>query len=94
MDASNREMTTETEETSGAAVDALASGRDASGVPVHRGWAPLGGRHRWMEPFVLVVLATTGAHGYAITGELGEMAGRSMSVRCTGPSATSRRRGT
>jgi PadR family transcriptional regulator PadR len=73
MDASNREMTTETEETSGAAVDALASGRDASGVPVHRGWAPLGGRHRWMEPFVLVVLATTGAHGYAITGELGEM---------------------
>jgi PadR family transcriptional regulator PadR len=73
MDASNREMTTETEETTGAATDALASGRDASGVPVHRGWAPLGGRHRWMEPFVLVVLATTGAHGYAITGELGEM---------------------
>jgi DNA-binding PadR family transcriptional regulator len=33
----------------------------------------MGGRHRWMEPFVLVVLATTGAHGYAITGELEEM---------------------
>ena len=63
----------ETEETSGAASDALASDRDATGTPVHRGWAPLGGRHRWMEPFVLVVLATTGAHGYAITGELEEM---------------------
>ena len=66
-------VTTETEETAGAATDALASDHDAAGVPVHRGWAPLGGRHRWMEPFVLVVLATTGAHGYAITGELEEM---------------------
>jgi DNA-binding PadR family transcriptional regulator len=60
----------------------LASGRDGAGAPVHRGWAPVGGRHRWMEPFVLVVLATTGAHGYAITGELEEMgiAGGSVDV--------------
>jgi PadR family transcriptional regulator PadR len=53
--------------------DALASERDASGVPIHRGWAPLGNRRRWMEPFVLVLLAGGGAHGYAITADLGEM---------------------
>jgi len=53
--------------------DALASDRDAAGVPVHRGWAPLGRRHRWMEPFVLVLLAGGGAHGYAITAQLEEM---------------------
>jgi PadR family transcriptional regulator len=51
----------------------LASDLDESGVPVHRGWAPLGGRHRWMEPFVLVLLAGGGAHGYAITAQLEEM---------------------
>ncbi len=51
----------------------VASDRDAAGVPVHRGWAPLGGRRRWMEPFVLVLLAGGGAHGYAITGQLEEM---------------------
>jgi len=73
MGISGRSRTPDTEETSGTATDALASGRDDAGAPVHRGWAPLGGRHRWMEPFVLVVLATTGAHGYAITGELEEM---------------------
>lgn len=55
------------------APDALASDRDAAGVPVHRGWAPLGGRHRWMEPFVLVLLAGGGAHGYALTAQLEEM---------------------
>ena len=49
---------------------AIASDRDAAGVPVHRGWAPLGGHHRWMEPFVMVLLAGGAAHGYAITGEL------------------------
>jgi DNA-binding PadR family transcriptional regulator len=54
-------------------VDALASDRDTAGIPVHRGWAPLGGRHRWMEPFVLVLLAGGGAHGYAITAQLEEM---------------------
>gem|GEM_PF-747586 len=53
--------------------DAVASDRDAAGIPVHRGWAPLGGRHRWMEPFVLVLLAGGGAHGYAITAQLEEM---------------------
>ncbi len=73
MSASSKRATPETEETAEAATNALASDRDEAGVPVHRGWAPLGGRHRWMEPFVLVVLATTGAHGYAITGELEEM---------------------
>lgn len=51
----------------------LASDRDAAGVPVHRGWAPLGGRRRWMEPFVLVLLGGGSAHGYAITGWLEEM---------------------
>ena len=54
-------------------LDALASDRDAAGTPVHRGWAPLGGRRRWMEPFVLVLLAGGGAHGYAITGQLEDM---------------------
>ena len=49
---------------------AIASDRDAAGVPVHRGWAPLGGHHRWMEPFVTVLLAGGVAHGYAIVGEL------------------------
>ena len=51
----------------------VASERDAHGVPVHRGWAPLGGRHRWMEPFVLMLLAGGSAHGYAITRELEEL---------------------
>ncbi len=51
----------------------LASDRDAAGIPVHRGWAPLGSRRRWMEPFVLVLLAGGGAHGYAITAQLEEM---------------------
>lgn len=66
-------MAADTDETVGGPKDALASDRDAAGTPVHRGWAPLGGRHRWMEPFVLAVLATSGAHGYAITSELEEM---------------------
>jgi PadR family transcriptional regulator, regulatory protein PadR len=51
----------------------LASDRDLAGVPVHRGWAPVGGRHRWMEPFVLVLLAGGAAHGYASTAELEDM---------------------
>jgi PadR family transcriptional regulator PadR len=52
---------------------AIASDRDATGVPIHRGWAPLGGHHRWMEPFVMVLLAGGSAHGYAIIGELAEL---------------------
>jgi len=72
MDASKTHAPADLEETLGGLVDALASARDPSGTPVHRGWAPLGGRHRWMEPFVLAVLATGHgqAHGYRITGEL------------------------
>jgi PadR family transcriptional regulator, regulatory protein PadR len=52
---------------------AIASDRDAGGVPIHRGWAPIGGRHRWMEPFVMVLLAGGSAHGYAIVGELAQL---------------------
>lgn len=53
--------------------ETLASDRDPTGVPVHRGWAPLGGRHRWMEPFVLALLAAGPVHGYAVGGQLAEM---------------------
>jgi len=49
---------------------AIASGRDGAGIPVHRGWAPAGSHHRWIEPFVLALLANGSAHGYAIVGEL------------------------
>ena len=52
---------------------AVASDHDAAGTPVHRGWAPAGSRRRWMEPFVLVLLAGGGAHGYAIIAQLEEM---------------------
>ena len=48
----------------------IASDRDESGAPVHRGWAPVGTHHRWMAPFVLAILAGGPAHGYAIVGEL------------------------
>ena len=54
-------------------VGAVASDRDVRGTPVHRGWAPLGARRRWMEPFVLVLLAGGGTHGYSIIAQLGEM---------------------
>ncbi len=53
--------------------DRIASGLDAQGIPVHRGWPPIGGRRRWLEPFVLVLLAEGGAHGYGLIGQLGEM---------------------
>ena len=76
MNASGNEPA-DAEEIAGAASDALASDHDEGGTPVHRGWAPIGGRHRWMEPFVLVVLATTGAHCYAISGEV-ELLGFSL----------------
>ncbi|MCJ7710344.1 MAG: helix-turn-helix transcriptional regulator [Chloroflexi bacterium] len=52
---------------------AIASERDATGAPLHRGWSPLGARHRWMEPFVLALLAGGAAHGYAIVGELSQL---------------------
>lgn len=72
MNATRRRPGTDSEEVIDTAAEALASDRDPTGTPIHRGWAPLGGRHRWIEPFVLAVLATGRgqAHGYAITGEL------------------------
>jgi len=63
-----------TEDTSaGSSADALASDRDEAGVPVHHGWAPLGVRRRWMEPFLLAILTGGPTHGYAIIGELEQM---------------------
>jgi poly-beta-hydroxybutyrate-responsive repressor len=75
MAASGETKTTDQWEDAGDAshTDALASNRDAKGTPVHRGWAPLGGRRRWMEPFVLMLLAGGGAHGYAIITQLAEL---------------------
>ena len=52
---------------------AIASDRDDAGVPTHRGWSQVGSRHRWMEPFVLALLASGSAHGYAIVGELSQL---------------------
>jgi poly-beta-hydroxybutyrate-responsive repressor len=51
----------------------IASDRDAHGAPVHRGWAQVGIHHRWMEPFVLALLASGSEHGYAIVGQLAEL---------------------
>jgi DNA-binding PadR family transcriptional regulator len=51
---------------------AIASDHDAAGIAIHRGWAPLGS-HRWMEPFVMVLLAGGAVHGYAIVGELAQL---------------------
>jgi PadR family transcriptional regulator len=51
----------------------IASGRDETGRPTHRGWPPAGGRRRWLEPFVLVLLTEGPTHGYAIIGQLSEM---------------------
>ncbi len=74
MDASSRPTGPVLRGAAAAADDpGLASERDAAGIPVHRGWAPLGPRRRWMEPFVLVLLAGGGAYGYAITSQLEEM---------------------
>jgi DNA-binding PadR family transcriptional regulator len=47
--------------------------RDDDGAVTHRGWMPLAGRRRWIEPFVLAMLARGGTHGYAILGRLEEM---------------------
>lgn len=54
-------------------VNGIASSRDASGAPIHRGWAQVGSHHRWMEPFVLALLASGHVHGYAIVGQLAEL---------------------
>lgn len=68
--------------TNSPAGEAVASDRDAAGTPVHRGWAPAGARRRWIEPFVMVLLAGGGEHGYSIISQLGEMgiAGTSVDV--------------
>ena len=47
--------------------------RDADGTPTHRGWNPLAARRRWIEPFVLAMLARGDSYGYAILGRLEEM---------------------
>ncbi len=47
--------------------------RGADGVPTHRGWMPLAARRRWIEPFVLAMLARRDAYGYAVLGRLDEM---------------------
>jgi poly-beta-hydroxybutyrate-responsive repressor len=52
---------------------AIATAVDATGRPVHRGWAPAASRHRWLEPFVLMALANGHVHGYAIVGALTEV---------------------
>lgn len=35
-----------------------------------RGWSPGGPRRRWLEPFLLVLLAGGPAHGYSLLGRL------------------------
>jgi DNA-binding PadR family transcriptional regulator len=47
--------------------------RDPDGTPNHRGWNPLAARRRWIEPFVLAMLARGDSYGYAILGRLEEM---------------------
>ncbi|MFN8631374.1 MAG: helix-turn-helix transcriptional regulator [Chloroflexota bacterium] len=49
---------------------AIATAHDERGVPVHRGWSPVAAHHRWLEPFVLMALASGARHGYAIVGLL------------------------
>ena len=51
----------------------IASDRDQAGAAIHRGWSPIGAGHRWMEPFVMVLLAGGRTHGYAIMGELAQL---------------------
>jgi poly-beta-hydroxybutyrate-responsive repressor len=38
-----------------------------------RGWSPGGPRRRWLEPFLLVLLASEPAHGYSLLGRLNEL---------------------
>ena len=46
--------------------------RDEDGNATQRGWMPLAARRRWIEPFVLSMLARE-TYGYAILGRLEEM---------------------
>lgn len=34
------------------------------------GWRPIGPRHRWLEPFLLVLIAGGTGHGYGLVGRL------------------------
>jgi DNA-binding PadR family transcriptional regulator len=47
--------------------------RDQDGAPSHRGWMPIAARRRWIEPFVLAMLARGDTYGYAIIGRFEEM---------------------
>ena len=47
--------------------------RAPDGTPTHQGWNPLAARRRWVEPFVLAMLARGDTYGYAILGRLEEM---------------------
>ncbi len=47
--------------------------RDDDGRPTHHGWNALAARRRWIEPFVLAMLARGDTYGYAILGRLEEM---------------------
>ena len=52
--------------------DADRAGRSA--VPAHQGWVPRGGRRgRWLEPFLLLLVAEGDSHGYAIARSLNEL---------------------
>ena len=53
--------------------DERIAARDADGNPIHRGWNPTAARRRWIEPFVLAMLARGDSYGYAILGRLEEM---------------------
>jgi len=46
--------------------------RDDDGQATQRGWMPAAARRRWIEPFVLAMLARE-TYGYAILGRLEEM---------------------
>jgi PadR family transcriptional regulator, regulatory protein PadR len=59
--------------TPGAPALAIANAHGPSGAPVHRGWTPVAAHHRWIEPFVLMALASGAAHGYAVIGLLTEV---------------------
>ncbi len=39
----------------------------------HRGWVRGGRRGRWLEPFVLLLIAEGGTHGYALIQRLDEL---------------------
>ena len=55
-----------------AATEPIAT-RDGDGAPTHRGWMPNAARRRWIEPFVLAMLARGDTYGYAVLGRFEEM---------------------